>query len=77
MQIKVIYSLINNIVNFKNKNMPAVINKALNFISAINVSAPTPSSINKSTAKKIFKYLKKLKVPASAANITAQANQKS
>ncbi|HCN7132852.1 TPA: DUF1889 family protein, partial [Escherichia coli] len=28
MQIKVIYSLIDNMVNFKDKNMPAVIDKA-------------------------------------------------
>ncbi|EER0084405.1 DUF1889 family protein [Escherichia coli] len=27
MQIKVIYSLIDNMVNFKDKNMPAVIDK--------------------------------------------------
>ncbi|EHC1592739.1 DUF1889 family protein, partial [Salmonella enterica subsp. enterica serovar Derby] len=31
MQIKVIYSLIDNMVNFKDKNMPAVIDKALDF----------------------------------------------
>ncbi|EGI6837757.1 DUF1889 family protein [Escherichia coli] len=34
MQIKVIYSLIDNMVNFKDKNMPAVIDKALDFIGA-------------------------------------------
>lgn len=32
MQIKVIYSLIDNMVNFKDKNMPAVIDKATDFI---------------------------------------------
>ncbi|NYY76317.1 hypothetical protein DMI70_23190 [Escherichia coli] len=31
MQIKVIYSLIDNMVNFKDKNMPAVIDKAPRF----------------------------------------------
>ncbi|EHH7616281.1 TPA: DUF1889 family protein [Escherichia coli] len=75
MQIKVIYSLIDNMVNFKDKNMPAVIDKALDFIGAMDVSAPTPSSMNKSTAKGIFKYLKELGVPASAADITARADQ--
>lgn len=35
MQIKVIYSLIDNMVNFKDKNMPAVIDKALDFIGAM------------------------------------------
>ncbi|HCP7789013.1 TPA: DUF1889 family protein [Escherichia coli] len=75
MQIKVIYSLIDNMVNFKDKNMPAVIDKALDFIGAMDVSAPTPSSMNESTAKGIFKYLKELGVPASAADITARADQ--
>ena len=37
--------------------MPAVIDKALDFIGAMDVSAPTPSSMNESTAKGIFKYL--------------------
>ncbi|QKN32277.1 DUF1889 family protein [Escherichia coli] len=39
MQIKVIYSLIDNMVNFKDKNMPAVIDKAPDFIGAMDVSA--------------------------------------
>ncbi len=52
--------------------MPAVIDKALDFIGAMDVSAPTPSSMNESTAKGIFKYLKELGVPASAADITAR-----
>ncbi|GDO28649.1 hypothetical protein BvCmsKSP081_02167 [Escherichia coli] len=30
--------------------MPAVIDKALDFIGAMDVSAPTPSSMNESTA---------------------------
>lgn len=50
-------------VNFKDKNMPAVIDKALDFIGAMDVSAPTPSSMNESTAKGIFKYLKELEYP--------------
>lgn len=53
----------------------AVIDKALDFIGAMDVSAPTPSSMNESTAKGIFKYLKELGVPASAADITARADQ--
>ena len=57
--------------------MPAVIDKALDFIGAMDVSAPTPSSMNESTAKGIFKYLKELGVPASAADITAQADRES
>lgn len=55
--------------------MPAVIDKALDFIGAMDVSAPTPSSMNESTAKGIFKYLKELGVPASAASITARADE--
>ena len=55
--------------------MPAVIDKALDFIGAMDVSAPTPSSMNESTAKGIFKYLKELGVPASAADITARAGR--
>lgn len=54
--------------------MPAVIDKALDFIGAMDVSAPTPSSMNESTAKGIFKYLKELGVPASAADITTRAD---
>lgn len=50
-------------VNFKDKNMPAVIDKALDFIGAMDVSAPTPSSMNESTAKGIFKYLKNWEYP--------------
>lgn len=56
--------------------MPAVIDKALDFIGAMDVSAPTPSSMNESTAKGIFKYLKELGVPASAADITTRADSK-
>ncbi len=55
--------------------MPAVIDKALDFIGAMDISTPTPSSMNESTAKGIFKYLKELGVPASTADITARAEQ--
>lgn len=55
--------------------MPAVIDKALDFISAMDISAPTPSSMNESTAKGIFKYLHALGVPATATDITARAEQ--
>ncbi|MEN1933445.1 DUF1889 family protein [Escherichia coli] len=55
--------------------MPAVIDKAPDFIGAMDVSASTPSSMNESTAKGIFKYLKELGVPATAADITARADQ--
>ena len=41
-------------VNFKEKNMPAVIDKALDFIGAMDVSASTPSSMNESTAKGVM-----------------------
>lgn len=74
MQIKVIYSFIDNMVNFKDKNMLAVIDKALDFIGAMDVLAPTLSLMNESTAKGIFKYLKELGVLASAADITARAD---
>lgn len=43
--------------------MPAVIDKATDFIGAMDVSAPTPSSMNESTAKGIFKYLKNWEYP--------------
>ncbi len=55
--------------------MPAVIDKTTDFIGAMDVSAPTPSSMNESTAEGIFKYLKELGVPASAADITARADR--
>lgn len=34
--------------------MPAVIDKALDFIGAMDVSASTPSSMNESTAKGVM-----------------------
>ena len=55
--------------------MPAVIDKAMDFFGAIDISTPTPSSMNESTAKGIFKYLKELGVPASTADITARAEK--
>ena len=58
--------------NFKDENMPAVIEKALDFIGGMNTSASTPHSMDESTAKGIFKYLNELGVPASAADITAR-----
>ncbi|EGQ0032670.1 DUF1889 family protein [Escherichia albertii] len=55
--------------------MPAVIDKALDFISAMDISASIPSSMNESTAKGIFKYLKELGVPATTSDITTRASQ--
>ncbi|EKO8722628.1 TPA: DUF1889 family protein [Escherichia coli] len=69
------YRLIDYVVNFKDKNMPAVIDKALDFIGAMDISASTPSSMNESTAKGIFKCLKDLGVPASADVIIARGNE--
>ncbi|EFL4480061.1 DUF1889 family protein [Escherichia fergusonii] len=69
------YRFIDYVVNFKDKNMPAVIDKALDFIGAMDISASTPSSMNESTAKGIFKCLKDLGVPASADDIIARGNE--
>ena len=69
------YRLIDYLVNFNDKNMPAVIDKALDFIGAMDISASTPSSMNESTAKGIFKCLKDLGVPASADDIIARGNE--
>ncbi|PIN63981.1 DUF1889 domain-containing protein [Klebsiella pneumoniae] len=44
--------------------MPAVIDKALDFIGGMNTSEPVPQSMDESTAKGILKYLKELGVPA-------------
>lgn len=55
--------------------MPAVIEKALDFIGGMNTSEPVPQSMDESTAKGILKYLKELGVPASAADITARGEQ--
>ena len=50
--------------------MSTVIDKALDFIGGMNTSVPTPHPMDESTAKGIFKYLKELGVPASAADVT-------
>mgnify|MGYP000576560864 CR=1 FL=1 len=42
--------------------MPAVIDKALDFIGGMNTSEPVPQSMDESTAKGILKYLKELGV---------------
>lgn len=55
--------------------MPAVIDKALDFIGGMNTSEPVPQSMDESTAKGILKYLKELGVPASAAEITARGDR--
>ena len=47
--------------------MPAVIDKALDFIGGMNTSEPVPQSMDESTAKGILKYLKELGVPATPA----------
>ncbi|WP_411752778.1 DUF1889 family protein [Serratia sp. (in: enterobacteria)] len=57
-------------VNFKDKSMSTVIDKALDFIGGMNTSVPTPHPMDESTAKGIFKYLRELGVPASAADVT-------
>ncbi|WBM72713.1 DUF1889 family protein [Buttiauxella sp. WJP83] len=62
-------------VNFKDKNMPAVIDKALDFIGGMNTSASTPHPMDESTAKGMLKYLNELGVPASAADVTARGIQ--
>ncbi|WMY72728.1 DUF1889 family protein [Buttiauxella selenatireducens] len=55
--------------------MPAVIDKALDFIGAMNTSSSAPHPMDESTAKGIFKYLKELGVPASAADVNARGIQ--
>ena len=55
--------------------MPAVIDKALDFIGGMNTSEPVPQSMDESTAKGILKYLKELGVPASVADITARGDR--
>lgn len=42
--------------------MPAVIDKALDFINGMNTSASSPEPMDESTAKGILKYLKELGV---------------
>ncbi len=52
--------------------MPAVIDKALDFIGGMDTSASAPQSMDESTAKGMFKYLKEIGVPASAEDVTAR-----
>jgi hypothetical protein len=53
--------------------MPAVIDKALDFIGGMNTSEPVPQSMDESTAKGILKYLKELGVPATPADVAARS----
>ena len=55
--------------------MPAVIDKALDFIGGMNTSEPVPQSMDESTAKGILKYLNELGTPVSAADITARGDR--
>lgn len=55
--------------------MPAVIEKALDFIGGMGISEPVPGTMDESTAKGIFKYLKELGVPASADDVIARGQQ--
>ncbi|MBV8871244.1 MAG: DUF1889 family protein [Metakosakonia sp.] len=55
--------------------MPTVIDKALDFIGGMNTSASTPHSMDESTVKGMFKYLKELGVPAHAEEIIARGER--
>ena len=55
--------------------MPAVIDKALDFIGGMNTSEPVPQSMDESTAKGILKYLHELGVPANPADVTARGEK--
>ncbi|HEY3589490.1 MAG TPA: DUF1889 family protein [Buttiauxella sp.] len=55
--------------------MPAAIEKALDFIGGMNTSTPVPHSMDESTAKGIFKYLKELGAPASSTDVMARGSQ--
>ena len=55
--------------------MPAVIDKALDFIGGMNTSEPVPQSMDESTAKGILKYLKELGMPVSAADVAERGHQ--
>ena len=59
-------------VNFKDKSMPAVIDKALDFVNGMNTSVSAPHSMDESTAKGLLKYLNELGVPASPADVKAR-----
>lgn len=62
-------------INFKDKSMPAVIDKALDFINGMNTSASVPHPMDESTAKGIFKYLNELGVPARAEDVAARGDR--
>lgn len=55
--------------------MPAVIDKALDFIGGMNTSASAPQPMDESTAKGIFTCLKELGTPASPADVTARGER--
>ena len=55
--------------------MPAVIDKALDFIGGMNTSEPVPQSMDESTAKGILKYLKELGVPARPMSLSAVSSR--
>ena len=55
--------------------MPAVIDKALDFINGMDTSASSPHPMDESTAKGIFKYLKELGIPATASDVSARGEQ--
>jgi len=50
--------------------MPAVIDKALDFIGGMNTSEPVPQSMDESTAKGILNYLNELGTPVSPIAVT-------
>lgn len=52
--------------------MPTVIAKALDFINAMDTTVSVPNSMDESTAKGIFKYLKEIGVQVSADDIAAR-----
>ena len=55
--------------------MPAVIDKALDFIGGMNTSASAPHSMDESTAKGMLQYLKELGVPASPEDVKSRGVQ--
>lgn len=62
-------------VNIKDKSIPAVIDKPLDFINGMNTSVSVPHPMDESTTKGLLKYLIELGVPANTANVTAQGNR--
>lgn len=55
--------------------MPAVIDKALDFIGGMNTSEPVPQSMDESTAKGILNYLHELGMPLSPSDVTERGHQ--